>query len=105
MPRDLSQLMENAVSTPPHEPHLAGDITRLAQRHQRRRTTFVAAGAALVVVAVAGVTVGLSGHQPSTPEPAARYSFGLASTLPAICIASFLIIGSWLRSAMTCRHL
>src|SRR6185503_12124404 len=36
---------------------------------------------------------------------AARYSIGLASTLPAIFMASFLTMGSWLRSAMIWRHL
>jgi hypothetical protein len=78
MPRNLTDLMETAVATAPPEPHLASDITRLAQRHQRRRTTFVAAGAALAVVAVTGVGLGLArgGSGGSTPEPAGSYKYG-----------------------------
>src|SRR5690242_5436150 len=72
MPRDLHDLMEGAVSSAPPETHLAGDITRAAERAQRRRTTWVAAGAAAAVVAVAGVTVGLTQHHPSMPEPSHR---------------------------------
>lgn len=69
MPRELSDLMERAVSAAPPEKYLAGDITRLAARAQRRRTTWLAAGTAAAVVAVAGVTVGLAQHHPSKPEP------------------------------------
>ena len=72
MPRDLSDLMESAVSSAPPERHHAGDITRAAERAQRRRTTWVAAGAAAAVVVVAGVTVGLTQHHPSQPEPAGQ---------------------------------
>jgi hypothetical protein len=71
MPRDLSDLMESAVSHAPPEKHLAGDVTRAAERAQRRRTTWVAAGAAAAVAVVAGVTIGLTQHHPSQPEPAA----------------------------------
>jgi hypothetical protein len=70
MPRDLSDLMESAVSSAPPEKHLAGDITRAAEHSQRRRTTWVAAGAAAAVAVLAGVTIGLTQHHPSTPEPA-----------------------------------
>lgn len=77
MPRNLTDLFEDAVRAAPPEPHLAGDITRLAERRQRRRTTFVAAGAALAVVAGAGGAFGLAQHHPSTPEPAApTYLYG-----------------------------
>jgi len=71
MPRDLTDLMEAATSSAPPETHLAGDITRLAQHRQRRRTTWVAAGAAAALAVVAGVTVGLTLEHPSRPEPAA----------------------------------
>ena len=70
MPRDLSDLMESAVSSAPPEKHHAGDITRAAERARRRRTAWVAAGAAAAVVVVAGVTVGLTQHHPTQPEPA-----------------------------------
>jgi hypothetical protein len=72
MPSNLTDLMERAVASAPPEPHLAHDITRLAQSRQRRRTTFVAAGAALAAVAVTGVVVGFTrGGRDSTPEPVA----------------------------------
>ena len=71
MPRNLTDLMESAVASPPPEPHQAYDITRLAERRQRRRTTFVAGAAALVVVAAAGGAVALrGGGHGTTPEPA-----------------------------------
>src|SRR5690348_9203475 len=93
MPRDLNQLMEQAVSSPPHEPHLAGDITRLAQRHQRRRTTFVAAAASLAVAVVAGVTVGLAHNRPTTPEPIARFKYDqtvdLSDAVPASSLPGY----------------
>ena len=74
MPRDLTDLMERATSFAPPEPHAAADITRLAAHRQRRRTTLVASGAALaVVVLAAGVAVGLTGNQPTRPEPAHRF--------------------------------
>ncbi len=72
MPRDLSALMESAVASAPPEKHLAGDITRAAERAQRRRTTWVAAGAAAVVAVVAGVTIGATQHHPTEPEPAKK---------------------------------
>ena len=76
MPRNLTDLMEAAVSTAPPEPHQAADITRLAERRQRRRTTFVAGAAALAVVAVAGGAFGLTRGQGTTPEPAAPFKYG-----------------------------
>lgn len=76
MPRNLTDLMEAAVSAAPPETHHASDITRLAARHQRRRTTFVAGAAALAVIAVGGGAFGLTRGQDSTPEPAAPYKYG-----------------------------
>jgi hypothetical protein len=70
MPRNLTDLMESAVASAPAEPHLAGDITQLAQHRQHRRTSFVAGAAALVVVAAAGGVVALrGGGHDATPEP------------------------------------
>ena len=56
MPRDLTDLMERATTLAPPEPHAAADITRLAERRQRRRTTNIAIGSVLAVV-VAGRSV------------------------------------------------
>jgi hypothetical protein len=93
MPRNLTDLMESAVATAPPEPHLAADITRLAQRHQRRRTTFVAAGAALAVAVVAGALVGLAQNHSSTPEPADHYkhdqTIDLSSSVSASTLPGF----------------
>jgi hypothetical protein len=82
------------VASAPPEPHQANDITRLAQRHQRRRTTFVAAGAALAVVAVAGIGVGVTrGGHDASPEPAAPYKYGqqvsLSDAVPAASVPGF----------------
>ncbi len=76
MPRNLTDLMESAVSAAPPENHHASDITRLAERRQRRRTTFVAGVAALALVAVAGGTFGLTRGHSTTPEPTAPYKYG-----------------------------
>jgi hypothetical protein len=77
MPRNLTDLFEDAVRTAPPEPHLAPDITRRAERSQRRRTTLVAGAVALTVVAVAGGGYGLTrGGHDSTPQPAAPYRYG-----------------------------
>jgi hypothetical protein len=94
MPRNLTDLMETAVASAPPEPHQANDITRLAQRHQRRRTTFVAAGAALAVVAVAGGAVGVTrGGHDASPEPAAPYQYGQvvspSDAVPATSVPGF----------------
>jgi hypothetical protein len=70
MPRNLTDLMEAAVSTAPPEPHHASDITRLAERHRRRRTTFVAGATAVAVIAVAGGAFGLTRGHATAPEPA-----------------------------------
>lgn len=91
MPRDLSELMEQAVSSAPPEKYHAGEITRAAERAQRRRTTWVAASAAAAVVIVAGVTVGLTQHHPTKPEPAHRpYLYGRTVDLSAAVPASSL---------------
>ncbi len=77
MPRNLTDLMEAAVSAAPPETHHAADITHLAERRQRRRTTFAAGAAALAVVAVAGGAFGLTrGGDDSTVEPTAPYQYG-----------------------------
>jgi hypothetical protein len=78
MPRNLTDLFESAVSTAPPELHDARDITRLAERSQRRRTTaFVAAGASLAVVAAVGLGYGLTHGRATTPEPAGpAYRYG-----------------------------
>ncbi len=77
MPRNLTDLMEAAVSAAPPEKHHASEITHLAERRQRRRTTaFVAGAAALAVVAVVGGAFGLTRGHSSTPEPAAPYKYG-----------------------------
>jgi hypothetical protein len=96
MPRNLTDLMESAVSSAPPEPHRAYDITRLAQRRQRRRTSFVAAGAALAVVAVTGAGFGLTrGGHDASPQPAAPYKMGLtvdlSSAVPASAVPGYRI--------------
>jgi hypothetical protein len=70
MPRNLTDLMEAAVSAAPPEPHHASDIARLAERHQRRRTAFVAGATAVAGIAVAGGAFGLTRGRAATPEPA-----------------------------------
>ena len=70
MPRNLTDLMEAAVSSAPPEPHLATDITRLAERNQRRRTAFVAGATAVAVIVVAGGAFGLTRGHATAPEPA-----------------------------------
>ena len=93
MPRNLTDLMEAAVSAAPPEPHHASDITQLAERRQRRRTTFVTGGAALAVAVVAVVTVGLTQHHPSSPEPVGRYQYGrtvdASSAVPASSLPGY----------------
>ena len=93
MPRNLTDLMDAAVSAAPPETHHAADITHLAERRQRRRTTFLAAGAALAVIAVAGVTAGVVQHSPTTPEPAAGYlhdqTVDAASAVPASTLPGY----------------
>jgi len=93
MPRNLTDLMESAVSTAPPETHHASDITHLAERRQRRRTTFTAAGAALAVAVVAVVTVGLTQHRPASPEPVGRYLYGrsvdASSAVPASSLPGY----------------
>ncbi len=74
MPRNLTDLMEAAVSTAPPEPHHAADITRLAERRQRRRTTGIAGLAALAVVAAGGLGYGLTHDHATTPRAGWRSS-------------------------------
>jgi hypothetical protein len=86
MPRDLTDLMERATSSAPPEPHLAADITRLAARRQRRRTTNLAIGSTLAVVVAGVLGYGVTRGHPSTPEPAApeppvTYRYGQHQTL------------------------
>src|SRR6476660_1776020 len=78
MPRNLSDLFEDAVRAAPPETHFAADITHLAERRQRRRmTAFVAAGASLAVVAAVGLSYGLTHGRATTPEPAGpAYEYG-----------------------------
>lgn len=92
MPSNLSDLMERATSFAPPEPHDAADITRLAARAHRRRTTGVVAGVAAVMVAgVAGF--GLTRGHDTTPEPADPYLYGqqvkLSDAVPVRSIAGY----------------
>ena len=82
MPRDLSELMESAVSSAPAEKHHAGDITRAAERVQRRRTRGVAGAVVLAVVVVAGaVGFGATRHHATSPEPVGPWKYGQHHTL------------------------
>jgi hypothetical protein len=90
MPRDLTDLMERAVASAPPEPHHASDITRLAQRHQRRRTSFVAGAATLAVVAAAGGAFGLTRSHATTPEPAQGFKLDQTVDLSQVVPASTL---------------
>jgi len=72
MPRDLTDLMESATRAAPPETHPAADITRLAARRHRRRTTSIAVAASVAVIAAGTAGYGLTrGNGGSTPEPAA----------------------------------
>ncbi len=95
MPRDLTDLFEQAVSSAPPEPHHAGDIVRLAERRQRRRTTVLAAGAVLAVVAAAGGAFGLTRDHAASPEPAGRYrqdqTVDVTSAVPASSVPGYRV--------------
>jgi hypothetical protein len=71
MPRDLTDLMERATSFAPPEPYDAADITRVAQRAQRRRTTGLVTGLAVVVIAAAAIGYGTTRSDERTPQPVA----------------------------------
>jgi hypothetical protein len=93
MPRDLTDLMERATAFAPAEPHDAADITRLAARHQQRRTAAIAGGLVLAVV-VAGVTgYGVTRTHDSSPVPAGPYRYGqtvdLSDAVPASTVAGY----------------
>jgi hypothetical protein len=81
MPRDLTDLMERATSFAPPEPHLAADITRLAAQRQRRRTTSLVGGLAVVLVAAGVVGYGVTRGHATTPQPAVSYRYGQHQTL------------------------
>lgn len=87
MPRDLTDLMERATSSPPAEPHSATDIVTVASRHLRRRRAGLAGAVALAVVAAAGVGYGVTRGHESTPQPVGPWKYGqtltLASAVPA----------------------
>ena len=93
MPRNLTDLMEAAVSAAPPEPHHASDITRLAERHQRRRTAFVAGATAVAVIAVAGGAFGLTRGRAATPEPADSFlhdqTVDASSAVPASSLPGY----------------
>src|SRR4051794_7842534 len=76
MPRDLTDLMESATRSAPPEPHAAADITRLAVHRQRRRTTGMAAGLAVAVVAAGSLGYGLTRSHDSAPQPAEHFKPG-----------------------------
>ncbi|HEY3530581.1 MAG TPA: hypothetical protein VGK78_15655 [Nocardioides sp.] len=92
MPRDLTDLMERATSFAPPEPHAASDITRLAARRQQRRTTSLAAGLAVAVLAAGAIGYGTtrSGHQ--APEPVGTphdLHQSVVDAVPASSVAGF----------------
>jgi hypothetical protein len=75
MPRDLTDLMERATSFAPPEPHAAHDITRVAARRQRWRTTGIAGGLSVAVLVAAAAGYGVTRGHDSDPEPAAPYKY------------------------------
>jgi hypothetical protein len=93
MPRDLIDLMERAASGAPPEPHAAADITRVAARHLRRRTTSLVAGVAAVVVVAGCVGYGVTRRGDTTPQPSGPPGGGLhqtvADAVPASSVAGF----------------
>ncbi len=96
MPRDLTDLMERAVASAPPEPHLASDIIRLAQRHQRRRTTGIAGLAALAVVAAGSLGYGLTREHDAAPQPAQGFKLDqtvdLAQVVPASALPGYTLL-------------
>jgi hypothetical protein len=90
MSRDLTDLMERATSFAPPEPHAAADITRLAARHQHRRTASIAGGLALAVVVAGAAGYGVSRGRDTTPEPADHLKHGQSVDLSAAVPAGSL---------------
>ncbi len=95
MPRDLTDLMESATRSAPPEPHHAADITRLAERRHRRRTTGIAGLAALAVVAAGSLGYGLTRGRDSAPQPAERFKLGqtvdLSQAVPASSLPGYTL--------------
>lgn len=95
MPSNLTDLMEQSVRTAPPEPHLAADITALAQRHQRRRTTGMAGLAALAVVVAGGLGYGLTRNHEVSPQPAERFKLdqtvGVSQVVPASSLPGYAL--------------
>ncbi len=93
MPRDLTDLMERATSFAPPEPHAATDITSLAARRHRRRTTGIAGGLAATVLVAGAVGYGVTRGQSSTPEPAHdllyHQTVDLSQAVPASSLPGF----------------
>lgn len=82
MPRDLTDLMERATAVAPAETHAAGDITRRAQRAQRRRTQGIVAGLAVVALAAGGIGYGTTRARGDRVEqPASPYQTGVHQSL------------------------
>src|SRR5262245_52736355 len=82
MPRDLTDLMERATSFAPPELHAADDITRLAQHAQRRRTTGLAAGLAVAVIAAAAIGYGTTRDRADRDQqPISPYQTGVHQSL------------------------
>lgn len=90
MPRDLTDLMEGATRSAPPEPHAAADITRLAVRRHRRRTTSLAAGLAVAVVAAGGLGYGLTRTHDAAPQPAQGFKLDQTVDLSQVVPASTL---------------
>ena len=93
MPRDLTDLMERATSVAPPEPHAAADVTRVAARHLRRRTTNLVAGVTAAVLVAGSLGYAVSRGHDSTPEPAKHLDYGqqlrLADAVPATAVPGF----------------
>jgi hypothetical protein len=93
MPRDLTDLMERATSFAPPEPHAATDITRLAARRQQRRTTSIAAGLAVGMVAAGVIGYGTTRSGDRTPKPVGpvpgRLHQSVADAVPPSSVPGF----------------
>ncbi|HEX4472692.1 MAG TPA: hypothetical protein VH085_12030, partial [Nocardioides sp.] len=90
MPRNLTDLMEQATSFAPPEPHAAADVTALAAARLRRRRGGVAGVVAVAVLVAGGLGYGVTRGHDTTPEPAARYKHGVTVGLSSAVPASFL---------------
>jgi hypothetical protein len=102
MSTNLTDLMEQSVRTAPPEPHLAADITALAQRHQRRRTTGTAGLAALAVVVAGGLGYGLTRNHEVSPQPAERFKLDqtvdVSQAVPASSLPGYASLPWTIRS-------